>query len=69
MIQNVHVRFFLGLLLLIPPTRFLFKRAIVGWITAGVRNAHVTVRVTVTVTVTVKITITFTNHVNLQQLQ
>ena len=38
---------FLGLLLLIPPTRFLFKRAIVGWITAGVRNAHVTVRVTV----------------------
>ena len=38
---------FLGLLLLIPPTRFLVKRAIVGWITAGVRNAHVTVRVTV----------------------
>lgn len=37
----------LGLLLLIPPTRFLVKRAVVGWITAGVRNAHVTVRVTV----------------------
>lgn len=37
----------LGLLLLIPPTRFLVKRAVVGWITPGVRNAHVTVRVTV----------------------
>ena len=38
---------FFGLLLLVPPTRFLVKRAIVGWITAGVRNARVTVRVTV----------------------
>ena len=37
----------LGVLLLLPPTRFLFKRAIVGWIRAGVRDAHVTVRVTV----------------------
>jgi UPF0716 protein FxsA len=38
---------FLGLLLLIPPTRFLFKRAMIGWIRAGVRDAHVTVQVTV----------------------
>lgn len=38
---------FLGLLLLILPTRFLVKRAIVGWIKAGVRDAHVTVRMTV----------------------
>jgi UPF0716 protein FxsA len=38
---------FLGLLLLMPPTRFLFKRAIVGWIGAGVRDGNVTVRVTV----------------------
>jgi len=37
----------LGLLLLIPPTRFLVKRAIVGWIGAGVRDGNVTVRVTV----------------------
>jgi len=37
---------FLGLLLLMPPTRFLFKRSIVGWITTGVRDAHVTVQVT-----------------------
>ncbi|MEI8370020.1 MAG: FxsA family protein [Planctomycetia bacterium] len=37
----------LGLLLLIPPTRFLVKRAVVSWITTGVRNAHVKVRVTV----------------------
>ena len=38
---------FLGLMLLFPPTRFLFKRAIVGWITAGVRDGNVTVQVTV----------------------
>lgn len=37
----------LGLLLVIPPTRHLFKRAIVGGIAAGVRNASVSVRVTV----------------------
>jgi UPF0716 protein FxsA len=37
----------LGVLLLLPPTRFLFKRAIIGWIRSGVRDAHVTVRVTV----------------------
>jgi UPF0716 protein FxsA len=36
-----------GLLLLIPPTRHLFKRVIVGWIASGVRHANVTVRVTV----------------------
>jgi UPF0716 protein FxsA len=38
---------FLGLMLLIPPTRFLVKRAIVGWIGAGVRDGNVTVRMTV----------------------
>lgn len=37
----------LGLLLLMPPTRFLFKRAIVGWIGAGLRGGNVTVQVTV----------------------
>lgn len=37
----------LGVLLLLPPTRFLFKRAIIGWIAAGVRDGNVTVRVTV----------------------
>jgi len=37
----------LGLLLVIPPTRHLFKRAIIGGIAAGVRNANVSVRVTV----------------------
>lgn len=38
---------FLGLLLLMPPTRFLVKRAVVGWIGVGVRGGKVTVRVTV----------------------
>jgi UPF0716 protein FxsA len=38
---------FLGLLLLIPPTRFLVKRPVVGWIGAGIRDGHVTVQVTV----------------------
>lgn len=37
----------LALLLLIPPTRLLFKRAIVGWLAAGVRDGNVSVRVTV----------------------
>jgi UPF0716 protein FxsA len=37
----------LGLVLLLPPTRFLFKRAIIGWIESGVRDAHVTVHVSV----------------------
>jgi UPF0716 protein FxsA len=38
---------FLGLMLLIPLTRFLVKRAVVSWIGAGVRDGNVTVRVTV----------------------
>ena len=36
-----------GLLLALPAARFLVKLAGVGWITTGVRNAHVKVRVTV----------------------
>lgn len=36
-----------GLLLLLPPTRFLFKRTVVGWIGARLRDGHVTVHVTV----------------------
>ena len=36
----------LGLALLMPPTRFLFKRGIISWVRSGVRDARVTVRVT-----------------------
>jgi UPF0716 protein FxsA len=37
----------LGVLLLIPATRFLVKRAVIGWIGAGIRDGHVTFQVTV----------------------
>jgi len=37
----------IGLALLLPPTRLLFKRAMVDWITSGVRDARVTIRVNV----------------------